>query len=42
VVDFSKGPEQSAKFGYMFNGRSVVDDNIVDSQNRTAERHICP
>jgi len=42
VVDFSNGPDQSAKFGYTYNGRSIVDDPIADARNRTAERHACP
>lgn len=42
VVDFSSDPEQSAKFGYMYNGRAIIDDNAADLQNRTAERRMCP
>lgn len=42
VVDFGDGPDQVAKFGYLYNGRSIVDDNLADAQNRTIERHLCP
>ena len=42
VADFSKGPDQTVKFGYSYNGRSIGDDRIADGENRTAERRACP
>ena len=42
VADFANGPDQAVKFGYMYNGRLIVDDNLVDAENRTTERHMCP
>jgi hypothetical protein len=42
VVDFGDIPDQVVKFGFQYNGRVIVDDNLADSQNRTIERHLCP
>lgn len=42
VVDFGTDPDQAARFGYLYNGHTIIDDNLVDSQNRMTERHLCP
>ena len=42
VVDFSKDPNQTVKFGYTFSGPTLLDDRVVDAQNRTIEHRICP
>jgi hypothetical protein len=41
VADFGRGPDQVVKFGYTLTSQGVINDNVSDGQNRTAERRAC-
>lgn len=42
VVDFSRTPSQTVRFGFVFTGPTLIDDKVTDAQNRSAERRLCP